>query len=344
MLNLLWCLVLASRSLLATHRDLALENLALRHQVAVLKRTVGTRRPHLNRWDRGLWVVLCRLWSGWQEALAIVQPATVIRWHRKGFRRFWSKKSRARRSGRPALDREIRSLIRRMSKANVTWGAPRIRNELAKIGIEVSRSTVAKYRVRHRKTPSPNWRSFLDNHVKTLVSLDFFVVPTATFRVLFVLLILAHDRRRVVHFNVTSDPSAEWTAQQLVQAFPDETAPRYLLRDRDRVYGKYFRRRVKDLGIEEVLTAPCSPWQSPYVERLIGSVRRDCLDHVIVLNERHLRRVLRSYFDYYHRSRCHLSLEGDAPEPRAIQGPELGRVIELPEVGGLHHRYVREAA
>jgi transposase InsO family protein len=231
-----------------------------------------------------------------------------------------------------------------MSRANVTWGAPRIRNELAKSGIEVSRSTVAKYMLRHRKPPSPTWRSFLDNHLKTLVSLDFFVVPTATFRVLFVLLILAHDRRRVLHFNVTSDPSAEWTAQQLVQTFPGDTAPRYLLRDRDGVYGKYFRRRVKNLGIKEVLTAARSPWQSPYVERLIGSVRRDCLHHVIVLGERHLRRVLRSYIDYYHRSRCHLSLAGDAPEPRAVHPPTMGRVVELPEVGGLHHRYVRKAA
>jgi transposase InsO family protein len=231
-----------------------------------------------------------------------------------------------------------------MSRANVTWGAPRIRNELAKIAIEVSRSTVAKYMLRHRRPPSPTWRSFLDNHVKTLVSLDFFVVPTATFRVLFVLLVLAHDRRRVVHFNVTSDPSAAWTANQITQAFPCESAPRYPLRDRDGVYGKYSQRRVKNFGIKEVLTAARSPWQNLHVERLIGSIRRDCLDHLIVLNERHLRRVLRRYLDYYHRSRCHLSLEGDAPEPRTVHGPELGRVIELPEGGGLHHRYVREAA
>jgi transposase InsO family protein len=162
--------------------------------------------------------------------------------------------------------------------------------------------------------------------------------------VLFVLLILGHDRRRVLHFNVTSDPSAEWTAQQVVQTFPDETAPRYLLRDRDGVYGEYFRGRMKNLGIKEVLTASRSPWQSPYVERLIGSVRRDCLNQVVVLNERHLRRIMRRYLGHYHRSRCHLSLEGDAPQPRAVHGPELGRVIELPEVGGLHHRYVREAA
>ena len=343
MLNLLWCLLLAARSLLNTQRELALENLALRHQIGVLKRTLGNRRPHLNRWDRGLWVVLSRVWTGWQQVLAIVQPATVIRWHREGFRRFWARKSR-RRDGRPALDREMRALIRKMSISNVTWGAPRICNELAKIGIKVSRSTVAKYMVRHRKPPSPTWRAFLDNHVKDLVSLDFFVVPTATFRVLFVLLILAHDRRRILHFNVTSSPSAAWTAQQVVQAFLGDSAPRYLLRDRDCIYGEYFRRRVKNLGIKEVLSAARSPWQNPYVERLIGSIRRECLDHVIVLNEQHLRRILRSYLEYYHRSLCHLSLDGDAPEPRIVQGPELGRVIALPEVGGLHHRYVRKAA
>ena len=198
--------------------------------------------------------------------------------------------------------------------------------------------------VRRRKPPSPTWRAFLDNHVRDLVAIDFFVVSTATFRVLFGVFVLAHNRRRVVHFNVTSNPGAEWAAQQIVQAFPEETAPRYLLRDRDGIYGPYFRRRVSNLGIKEVLTAARSPWQTPYVERLIGSIRRECLDHVIVLNEQHLRRILRSYFDYYHRSRCHLSLKGDAPEPRAVQGPVLGRVIELPEVGGLHHRYVREAA
>jgi putative transposase len=250
-------------------------------------------------------------------------------------------------------------LIRKMSRANPTWGSPRVRNELAKLGIELSRATVAKYMIRHRKPPSPTWRSFLEAipmlpvslrsiehgaHVKDLVSIDFFTVPTATFRVLFVLLVLSHDRRRVVHFNVTSSPSAEWTAQQIVQAFPEDTAPRYVLRDRDGIYGDYFRHRVHNLDIEEVLTAARSPWQSPYVERLVGSVRRECLDHVIVLNEQHLRRILRRYFAYYHRSRCHLSLEGDAPEPRAVQGPELGRVVELPEVGGLHHRYVRDAA
>jgi len=333
----------AFHSYFKTQRELALENLALRHQIGVLKRTLGTKRVCLKPSDRRLWVVLSRLWSRWQQALAFVQPATVIRWHREGFRRFWARKSR-RREGRPELDRDVRALIRKMSASNSTWGAPRIRNELAKVSIKVSRSTVAKYMVRQRKLPSPTWRSFLDNHAKDLVSLDFFVVPTATFRVLFVLLILAHDRRRILHFNVTSSPSAQWTAQQVVQAFPNDSIPRHLLRDRDCIYGKYFRRRVKNLGIKEVLTAARSPWQNPYVEWLSGSIRRECLDRVIVLNEQHLRRILRSYFQYYHRSRCHLSLEGDAPVPRAAQGPELGQVIELPEVGGLHHRYVRAEA
>ena len=221
-------LVGAALSYFKTQQNLAVENLALRHQIGILKRTLGKRRVRFKPSDRRLWVMLFRLWSGWQQALAIVQPATVIRWHREGFRRFWTRKSR-RGDGRPALEREFLALIRKMSIANVTCGAPRIRNELAKIGITVSRSTVAKYMVRHREPPSPNWRTFLDNHVTSLVSLDFFVVPTATFRVLFVLLILGHDRRRILHFNVTSSPSAAWTAQQVVQTFPEETAPRYLL-------------------------------------------------------------------------------------------------------------------
>lgn len=344
MLNLLRSLLGAARSFFMTQRDLALENLALRHQIGVLKRTVAKKRLRLGAADRGLWATLSRFWRGWEQALAIVQPATVIRWRREGFERYWTRKSRSGLGGRPTIDRDVRDLIRRMSKANPTWGAPRIHNELAKLGIELSRATVAKYMIRHRTPPSPTWRAFLDNHVEDLVSIDFFAVPTATFRVLFGFLVLAHDRRRVLHFDVTSNPSAEWTAQQLVQVFPEETAPRYLLRDRDGIYGKYFRRRVRNLGIKAVLTAARSPWQNPYVERMIGSIRRDCLDHVIVLNEQHLRRVLRRYFAYYYGARCHLSLDGDAPKPRAVQGPELGKVIELPEVGGLHHRYVREAA
>jgi putative transposase len=277
--------------------------------------------------------------------LAIVQPATGIRWHRDGFKRFWNRRSRAgRRGGRPGLGREVVNLIRKMSRSNVTWGAPRIRNELAKLGIEVAVLTVARYMERERKPSSPSWRAFLDNHVKDLVAVDFFVVPAATFGVLFGFLVLAHDRRRVVHFNVTASPTAEWTARQMVQAYPDETAPRFLVRDRDQIYGERLRRVLKVLGIEEVVTAARSPWQNAYAERLIGSLRRECLDHIVVLGELHLLRILSGYFEYYNRARCHLSLVGDAPEPRPVQGLELGKVVEQPEVGGLHHRYARAAA
>ena len=335
----------AGRSLFRTTGYLALENLALRHQIAVLRRALGDRPARFGDWDRALWMVLARYWAGWQYALAIVQPATVIRWHREGFKRFWNRKSRAgKRRGRPALDRELVDLIRKMSRSNVTWGAPRIRNELAKLGIEVALSSVAKYMVRDGKPPSPTWRAFLDNHIKDLVAIDFFVVPTATFGVLFGFLVLAHDRRRVLHFNVTANPTAEWTARQLVQAFPEETAPRFLVRDRDRIYGDRFRRMVEVLGVEEVVTAASSPWQNAYAERLIGSLRRECLDHVVVLGEMHLLRILASYFEYYNRARCHLALAGDAPVPRPAQAAERGRILELPEVGGLHHRYERRAA
>lgn len=239
---------------------------------------------------------------------------------------------------------EVRALIRRMSEANPTWGAPRIVGELAKLGINVAQSTVEKYRVRPKQPPSSTWRAFLANHVRDLVAIDFFTVPTIRNQVLFVLLVLAHDRRRVVHFNVTEHPTAEWSAQQIVEAFPWDTAPKYLLRDRDQAFGAVFRQRVASLGIEEILAAPRSPWQNPFVERLIGSVRRECLDHVIVLSERHLQRVLTRYFRYYHDWRTHRALAMDTPIPRQIQPPELGAVTEVVEVGGLHHHYERLAA
>ncbi len=231
-----------------------------------------------------------------------------------------------------------------MAQANPLWGAPRIHGELPKLGIAVAERTVSRLLPKRRTPPSQTWRTFLANHVRDLVSIDFFTIPTAGLRVLFVLVVLAHHRRRVVHFNVTEHPAAPWTAQQIVDAFPDDTAPSYLLRDRDHVYGDPFRRRVKGLGIAEVLTASQSPWQNPFVERLIGSVRRECLDHVLVLGEPHLRRILTAYFAYYHRARTHLSLDKDAPAVRPLEAPETGRVVPLREVGGLHHRYVRRAA
>ena len=235
-------------------------------------------------------------------------------------------------------------MVEKMSLANPLWGAPRLHGELLKLGIEISQTTVAKYMHRGRRPPSQEWRTFLANHVKDLVSIDFFTIPTATFRVLFVFVVLHHDRRRILHFNVTEHPTAEWTAQQMVEAFPWDTAPKHLLRDRDCVYGDAFRRRVAGLDIAEVLIRPRSPWQNPYVERVIGSIRRDCLDHIVALNETHLRSVLRSFVTYYHRSRTHLSLEKDSPDPREVQPPKAGNVVEFPEVGGLHHRYERRAA
>jgi len=268
----------------------------------------------------------------------------VIAWQRKRFRDHWAKLSKHGRPGRPPVPKEIRALIRKMSEANISWGSPRIVGELRKLGINVAKSTVDRYLVRPKKPPSPTWKTFLKNHVTDSVSIDFFVVPTVRFKVLFVLVVLNHHRRRVVHFNVTEHPTAQWTGQQIIEAFPWDTAPQYLLRDRDSIYGSEFQRRVKSMGIEEVLTAPRSPWQNAFVERLIGSIRRDCLDHVIVLNERHLKRILTGYFDYYHRWRTHLSLGMDSPASRSVQPPTLGKVAQFPEVGGLHHHYERLAA
>jgi len=235
-------------------------------------------------------------------------------------------------------------LIRRMSRENPFWGAPHIHGELLKLGITIGETSVAKYLVRCRKPPSQTWRTFLNNHLKTLVSVDFFTVPTIGFQVLYVFVVLAHERRRVVHFNVTAHPTAEWTAQQLREAFPFDQIPRYLLRDRDQIFGDDFRRQVRDMRMEEVLSAPRSPWQRAYVERLIGSIRRECLDHVIVFHQAGLRRTLAAYFSYYHQTRPHLSLQKDSPEPRKVHPPELGRVISIPQVEGLHHRYERRAA
>jgi transposase InsO family protein len=231
-----------------------------------------------------------------------------------------------------------------MCQANPLWGAPRIHGELLKLGIEISEATVSKYMIRRRGPPSQTWRTFLDNHAREVIALDFFTVPTATFKVLFVLVILSHDRRRILHFNVTAHPTAAWTGQQLLEACGFDETPRYLVRDRDAIYGEKFRRQAAALGIEEILIAPRSPWQNPYAERVIGSIRRECLDHVITFGERHLKRILSSYVDYYNGTRTHLSLYKDAPEGRPTQPPERGRIIARKRVGGLHHEYLRIAA
>ena len=333
--------VLFLRAMLIPKIHLVIENLALRQQVAVFKQSV--KRPKLQPRDRVFWVWLSRLRPNWRASLIIVQPETVIRWHRQGFKLYWRWKSRPGKPGRPPIEREIRDLIRRMSQENPTWGAPRIVSELALLGHDIAERTVAKYMVRTRKPPSQTWRTFLDNHVADIAACDFFTVPTATFRVLYVFIVLRHDRRQVVHFNVTTNPYAEWTAQQIVNAFPFDEAPRFLIRDNDGIYGKYFRDRVDGMGIEEVSIAPRSPWQNPYCECVVDSIRRECLGHVIVLNEAHLKRILNSYFEYYHDSRPHLSLDRNSPTPRDVEPPSLGEVISISQVGGLHPRYCRAA-
>jgi transposase InsO family protein len=231
-----------------------------------------------------------------------------------------------------------------MCRANPLWGAPRIHGELLKLGIEISEATVSKYMVRRCGPPSLSWRAFLDNHARDLIALDFFTVPTATFRILFVLIVLSHDRRRILHFHVTEHPTAAWTARQLLEVCGLEKVPRYLVRDRDAIYGAEFRRQVVALDMEEIMTAPRSPWQNPYAERVIGSVRRECLDHMIILGERHLKRILGSYAEYYHSVRTHLSLEKDTPHGRPVQSPAQGKIVGRKRVGGLHHEYFRTAA
>jgi transposase InsO family protein len=273
----------------------------------------------------------------------VVQPETVVRWHRQGFRLWWRWQSKTKRAGRPLLAQQVRVLIARMARENRTWGAPRLQAELRLLGHQVAQSTVANYlsRARPRKPPSQRWRTFLKNHAGTLASMDFFVVPTVTFRLLYVLVVLSHQRRRVLHVNMTTAPTAAWVSRPWQEAFPFETTPRYLIRDRDGISGSEVCRCLARWNIEEVLTTPRSPWQNPYVERLIGSIRRECLDHVIVWNEGHLRRILSSYLGYYHQVRPPRGLDHNSPEPRAVEPPARGRVVAEPMVGGLHHRYRR---
>ena len=328
MIALLLCLLAALRSAIRTRADLAMENLALRQQLATLR--PKARRPNLGNAGRAFWLLLSRLWSRWSEVLVIVKPDTVARWHRAGFRLFWRWKSRSRNPTEGDISPEVKALIRKMLKDN-GWGAPRIHGELLKLGIDIGERSVSRFMPKGtRKPPSQTWLTFLDNHLGSLASIDFFAVPTATFRVLYVFFFLSHNRRRVLHFNITEFPSAAWTALQIIQAFPEETTPSYMLRDRDCMYGEQFRSRVEGIGIEQVLSAPRGPWQNPYAERLVGSVWRECLDHVVVLGEQHLYRILKSDIAYYHRSRTHLSLGKDAPETRPVQPPSMGEIVAFP--------------
>jgi putative transposase len=341
MISVLRSLFLTLRTLARSRAAVELEILALRHQLEVLQRT-RPRQVRLAKTDRWLWVALSHLWTGWRAALVIVKPETVIAWHRQGFRLWWTWKSR-RRMGRPPVPADIRTLIRTMAQANPRWGAPRIYGELLKLGINVCQATVAKYMVRRRQPPSQTWRTFLRNHIGQIVAADFFVVPTVTYRLVFVLVLLAHDRRRIRHVAVTAHPTAAWTAQQLRDAFPWDEAPRYLIHDRDHVFDS-LGATATAMGIEDVLTAPHAPWQNAFVERFVGSARRECFDHVIVFNEAGVRKLMALYCSYYEKARTHLALDKDAPIPRPIMPPGDGAIVAIPEVGGLHYRYERRAA
>ena len=317
--------------------EIGAEILILRHQLQVLSRK-APQRPRLNMADRILLVWLYRICPGVLSAVTIVKPETVIRWHRRAFRAYWRWKSRGR-PGRPKVAKEIRDLIREMSLANPSWGAPRIHGELRMLGIEVAQSTVSKYMAMRRAPPSQGWKTFLRNHADGIAAIDLFVVPTAALRLLFAFVVLRHGRRELVSFGVTRAPTAEWLAQQLSEAFPWETAPTHPIRDRDAIYGVRFRRRVRAMGIRVRPTAPRSPWQNGHVERLIGSIRRECLDHQAIFGEAHLRCVLQQYADYYNGIRTHLSLAKDAPHHRQPQ--VSGRITPTPILHGLHHAYVR---
>jgi transposase InsO family protein len=319
------------------------ENLVLRQQLAILRR--ATPRPRLRPIDRAFWVIVSRLWSRWAECLAIVQPATVIGWHRRGFARWWAWKSR--RVGRPPLARELVSLIEQMTLENPLWSRRRIASELAKLGYAVDKETVAKYMPkpaqRPRNPPSQTWKTFLRNHLAGTIAIDFLTVPTVTFNVLYVFFVLSLERRRVLHVNVTAHPYATWAAQQIVEAIGAELVPARLIRDRDAIFGAEFDARVNNLGVRQTRISPRSPWQNGYAERWVGTLRRELLDHVIVLGERHLLRLVRQHVAYYNSDRPHMSLGGDSPVTRDVEPPTAGKVIALPRVGGLHHRYSRAA-
>lgn len=326
------------RLLLEDRKRLMLENLALRHQLAVLKRSVT--RPKIQDSDRVFWMLMRRMLSEWKETLLFVKPDTVVRWHRKGFRYYWKRKSRSK-PGRPPISMELVHLIRRMSTENVTWGAPRISAELTLLGHNVAESTVAKYMVQARAPdPSHRWGTFIRNHMNGTAACDFFIVPTATFKLLYVFVVFSHGRREILHVNVTDHPTAAWAGRQILEAFPGEV-PRLLLHDRDGIYGFEFNRTVKALGIRQIRSAPRSPWQNAFVERVIGTLRRECTDHVIPFGRRHLLRTLREYVEYYNASRPHQSLGRNAPIPRQV---ELDGELQAQSVlGGLHHRYFRAA-
>jgi transposase InsO family protein len=309
----------------------------LRHQLNILHRHMPKRiRP--SGLDRAVFAWLYQLFPDIGRAVRIVRPETLVRWHRMGFRAWWRWKSQNR-GGRPKIDQEIRDLIRRMCKENPLWGAPRIHGELLKLGFDVAQSTVSKYMERRQGLPSQGWKTFLRNHADGIAAVDFLVIPTLTFEKLFAFIVLRLGRRRLLWIGVTAHPTAEWLARQITEAFSWDTAPAFLIRDNDGAYGELFTRRVRSTGIRDRPAAPRSPWQNGYVERVIGSIRRECLEHMVVLCEAHLRRVLSVYAEYYNTTRTHLGIAKDSPNHRLIQ--HHGTIIAKPILGGLHHRYAR---
>jgi len=323
--------------LFKSRRQLEAENLLLRHQLNVALRRAQPR-PWLRNGDRLLLILLTKLWPSLLGVVQVVQPETVLRWHRAGFRLFWRWKSR-RRAGRPRIDRGLRELIRRMSMENPLWGASRIHGELLMLGFEVAQSTVSKYLVRRGRPPSQTWKTFLRNHADAIAAIDMLVVPTASFDRLFAFLVLGHGRRQLLWIEVTRHPTAAWLAQQITEAFPWTSAPTYLVRDNDGCYGHVFLSRLRAMGIRDRPISPRSPWQNAIAERLIGTLRRECLDHLLILGEAHLRRVLSSYATYYNQARTHLALQKDAPCYRVVQ--HSGTIVGVPILAGLHHQYVR---
>ena len=321
---------------------LLLENLVLRQQLSVLKRKHG--RPKLTRLDRWFWVAVSRLWPEWKSSLLLVKPETVVQWHRRGFRYYWRLKSRTKQAGRTPITPELQQLIFRIASENPTWGAPRIHGELLMLGFDLGERTISRWLQRRPRKPDParRWLAFLRNHREAIAAMDFFTIPTITFHVLYCFFVVAHDRRRILHFNVTAHPTSAWIIQQLREGFPYDARTKYVLLDHDGKYGLDVPGAIRAMGIAPLHTALRSPWQNGVAERWIGSCRRELLDHVIPVNERHLRRLLSDYVHYYHDDRTHLALGKGTPNKRT-RATGIRDVISFPRLDDLHHRYERAA-